>query len=87
MERFNSTRLEKLEQNSNNKNSDKVKPVAHISWNQKMIGREFQLIMQQISLELPVENFFNTYPELKQWVELAKPFLEIPVDIPLTRSQ
>ncbi|NMF65956.1 hypothetical protein DP113_33840 (plasmid) [Brasilonema octagenarum UFV-E1] len=76
MNRFNPSLLEKLEWENKkiSKNNIRTTPISQ----GEKLGGEFHLIMQQIGLGLPVELFLKAYPQIDKWVEVAKPFLDIP---------
>ncbi|KYC34672.1 hypothetical protein WA1_50620 [Scytonema hofmannii PCC 7110] len=44
----------------------------------EVAGNQFHLIMQQIGLGLPVEPFLKEYPQIANWVDRVKPFLDTP---------
>ena len=44
----------------------------------EVAGGQFHLIMQQIGLGLPVEPFLKEYPQIANWVNKVKPFLNTP---------
>lgn len=41
-------------------------------------GMQFHLVMQQVGLGIPVDGLLATYPQLKQWVDIAFPYTQIP---------
>ncbi|MHC5776031.1 hypothetical protein [Nostoc sp.] len=43
----------------------------------EVAGGQFHLVMQQIGLGLPVEPFLKEYPQINNWVDKVKPFLNI----------
>jgi hypothetical protein len=76
MNKFNAKELEKLEWNAKNHHPQEIRATT-IGGGGK-VGKEFHLIMQQIGLGLPVEPFLKQYPQIAKWVEVVKPFLELP---------
>ena len=75
MNRFNYKLLEIVEKNSElteSKISQSIRSEAEIA------GSQFHLIMQQIGLGLPVKTFLKEYPQIANWVDRVKPFLNIP---------
>lgn len=43
-------------------------------------GSRFHLIMQQVGLGIPVDGLLASNPQLKQWVDAALPYTQIPGD-------
>lgn len=74
MNRFNANKLSELEKN---KNSHTTGIISEPSDSIKF-GSQFNLIMKQIGLGLPVEPFLIQYPQIAEWVKLANPFLQLP---------
>ena len=75
MNRFNYKLLEIVEKNSElaeSKISQSIRSESEIA------GSQFHLIMQQIGLGLPVKTFLKEYPQIANWVDRVKPFLNIP---------
>lgn len=76
MNRFNHKILETIENNL----ADTISFPSHVKTRSKseIAGSQFHLIMQQIGLGLPVEPFLKEYPQIANWVDKVKPFLNIP---------
>ncbi len=75
MNRFNHKSLEIVEQNPEclpENYSDLT-----IRSQSELAGSQFHLIMQQIGLGLPVKSFLKEYPQIANWVDKVKPFLNI----------
>ncbi|MBD2772026.1 hypothetical protein [Iningainema tapete] len=75
MNRFNHQLLEILEENPE---FAEAKYSHYIRGNSEIAGSQFNLIMQQIGLGLPVEPFLKAYPQIANWVDKVKPFLNLP---------
>lgn len=74
MNRFNANKLSELEKNKNPYPTEIIsEPLDSIK-----LGSQFNLIMTQIGLGLPVEPFLIQYPKIAEWVKLANPFLQLP---------
>ncbi len=77
MNRFNHKTLELVEQNPECLSTINYRNLT-VKSESEVAGGQFHLIMQQIGLGLPVEALLKAYPQINNWVDKVKPFLNIP---------
>ncbi|MDF5718386.1 MAG: PD-(D/E)XK nuclease family protein [Rhizonema sp. NSF051] len=71
--------LEFVEKSEHNfKQSAKYLPFNPNFSEERRVGRQFHLLMQQLMMGLPVEPFLETYPEMDHWVNQLYPIISSP---------